>query len=119
MRPPASLSQILEVVCCWDTLRFTRPKEVFLDWICVVAERNFDGAFKAVQVAVIAGSLDTVRSCPCGREFALHAYLVCLMFLHQRNQFLGGPALGLEVIVIRCRSSRVHLYRLSTDDLVI
>jgi hypothetical protein len=31
------------------------------------------------------------------------------VLLHQGNELLGGPALGLEVIIIGGRGSRVHL----------
>jgi hypothetical protein len=31
------------------------------------------------------------------------------VLLHERNEFLGCPALGLEVIVVRGRSASVHL----------
>ena len=48
----------------------------------VVAEADLDRAIEAVQLWVLGGSLG------------------CLMFLHQRDELLGGPALGLEVIVV-------------------
>ena len=52
--------EILKIVGCGDALGLTRSQEVLLDRICVVAERDFDGAFESVNVAVVAGTL--VRS---------------------------------------------------------
>jgi hypothetical protein len=39
--------------------------------------------------------------------------LISLMLSHQRNQFLGRPALGLEIIIVRSRSTRIHLFHTS------
>ncbi len=35
--------------------------------------------------------------------------LVCFVLPHQREELFGGPALGLEIIVIRGRGASVHL----------
>jgi len=34
--------------------------------------------------------------------------LIGLMFLHQRDEFFGGPALGLEIIIVGSRGTGVH-----------
>ena len=85
-------NQVLKIVGGGDTLGFGGTEEVLLDRVGVVAERNLDGPFKPVDVAVVAGAL------------------VGLVLLHERNELLGSPALGLEVIVVGSRSTRVHLY---------
>lgn len=61
------------------------------DWVGIVAERYLDGSFEAMNVSVVAGAL------------------ISFMLPHQRNQFLGGPALGLKVVVVRGRCPSVHL----------
>jgi hypothetical protein len=76
--------QVLKIVGGGDTLRFGGAEEVFFDGVGVVAERDLDGAFKAVDVAVIASTL------------------IGFVLLHERNELLGGPALSLEVIVVGC-----------------
>jgi hypothetical protein len=83
--------QVLEIVGGRDALGFDGAEEVFLDGVAVVAKRHLDGTFEAVEVAVVAGTL------------------VGLVLLHQRNEFFGGPALGLEVIVVGCGCASVHL----------
>lgn len=83
--------EILKVICHRNALRLRGPEEVLHDGIGVVAKGHLDGAFEAMKVAVVA--------CP----------LVRLVLLHQGNELLGGPALGLEVIIIGGRGSRVHL----------
>lgn len=83
--------QILKVISRGDTLCLGGAQEVLFDGVGVVAERNLDRAFKPVDIAVVAGTL------------------IGLVLLHERDEFLGGPALGLEVIVIGGRSASVHL----------
>lgn len=83
--------QVLKVIGGRDTLSLDSAKEVLLDGVCVVSERHLDGSLESVDVAVVAGSL------------------VGLVLLHKRDELLGGPALGLEVIVVRGRSTSVHL----------
>jgi len=39
----------------------------------------------------------------------LRSSLVGLMLLHEREQLLGGPALRLEVVIVRRRGTGVHL----------
>jgi hypothetical protein len=56
---------------------------------------TFDRPIEAMNVTVVASSL------------------VGLVLSHERNQFLGGPALGLEVIVVRSRGTSVHLINMS------
>jgi hypothetical protein len=53
--------------------------------------RTFDRPVKAMDITVVASSL------------------VGFVLSHQRNQFLGGPALGLKVIVVRSRCTGIHL----------
>ena len=76
---------------------YSCTQEVLHDWVCVVAKGDLDWALKAVEVTVVASPL------------------ICLMLLHQREEFLGSPALGLEVIVVGGRGTGVHLYNLSVQ----
>ena len=57
-------------------------EEVLLDRIRVVTKGNLDGSLESVNVAVVAGAL------------------VSLVLLHQGNELLSGPSLGLEVVVV-------------------
>lgn len=77
-------SQILQVISYGESLTFHCSKEVLHDRVGVVAKRDLDWALETVDVSVVASSL------------------VCLVLLHKRNQFFGGPALDLEVVVVRC-----------------
>ena len=77
-------SQILQVISYRESLAFHCSKEVLHDWVGVVAKRDLDRALETVDVPVVASSL------------------VCLVLLHKRNQFFGGPALDFEVVVVRC-----------------
>jgi hypothetical protein len=52
---------------------------------------TFDRPLETMNITVVASSL------------------ISLMLSHQRNQFLGRPAFSLEIIVIRSRSTSVHL----------
>lgn len=88
--------QVLKIVRDGNALSLNSTKEVLLDWVCVVAERHLDGSLKAVEIAVVAGAL------------------VSLMLLHKRKQFLGSPALSLEVVVVGGRSACVHLVAVSS-----
>ena len=83
--------EVLEVVGGGNALGFGSPEKVFLDGIGVVAKGDLDGSFEAVNVAVVAGSL------------------IRLVLLHQRNELLGSPALGLKVVIVRGRRASVHL----------
>lgn len=83
-------NQILKIVSGGDALRFCGPQEVVLDGVSVVAKGNLDWAFESVKVTVVAGTL------------------VRLVFLHERNELFGGPALGLEIVIIRSRCTCVH-----------
>jgi hypothetical protein len=56
---------------------------------------TFDGTVEAVDVTVVASSL------------------VSFVLSHERDELLGGPALGLEVIVVRSRCTCVHLINVS------
>jgi hypothetical protein len=60
---------------------------------------TFDRPLETMDLPVIASSL------------------ISLMLPHQRNQFLGRPALGLEVIVVRSRSTSIHLFHKSATSL--
>ncbi len=82
--------KILEIIRNREALRLSSAEEVLHDGIGVVAKGNLDGSFETVNVPVVAGTL------------------VGFMLLHQRNELLGGPSLGLEVIVVRRRSTGVH-----------
>jgi hypothetical protein len=75
-------NKILKIVGGRDALSLSGTKEVLFDWVSVVTERDLDGSFKTMDIAVIAGPL------------------VCFVLLHKRNELLGSPALGLEVIVV-------------------
>lgn len=83
--------QILEIIGDWNTLRLNGTKEVLHDGVGVVAERDLDGTLESVNVTVVASTL------------------VCLMLPHQWEQLLGGPALGLEVVVVGSGGTGVHL----------
>lgn len=83
--------QVLKVVSDWNALRLGGTQKVLHDWICVVAKRDLDRPLEAVDFGVVAGPL------------------VCLVLLHKRDELLGGPALGLPVIVVRSRRTSVHL----------
>lgn len=83
-------NKILKIICDRESLTLRCPQEVLHDGVLVVAERNLDRPFKAVEISVVAGSL------------------VCLVLLHQRNELLCRPALGLKVVVVRSRSTGVH-----------
>jgi hypothetical protein len=74
--------QILKIVGGRDTLRFGGTKEVLLDWVGVVTKRNLDGSLESMDVAVVAGTL------------------VSFVLLHQGDELLGCPSLGLKVIVV-------------------
>jgi hypothetical protein len=56
---------------------------------------TFDGTVEAVDVTVVASSL------------------VSFVLSHERDELLGGPALGLEIIVVRSRCTCVHLINVS------
>jgi hypothetical protein len=87
--------QVLKIVCGRNALRLGGTKEVLFDRVSVIAERNLDRALEAVDVAIVARPL------------------VSFMLPHERDKFLGCPALGLEVIVVGSRSAGVHLYVIS------
>ena len=83
--------QILEIICSWNALRFGGPQEVLLDWVSIVAKGNLNGALESVNIAIVARSL------------------VCLMLFHKRYELLCSPALGLEIVVIGCGGTCIHL----------
>jgi hypothetical protein len=87
--------QVLKIVGDRNTLSFDGAKEILLNWIAVVAEGDFDWALETVEVAVVTGSL------------------ISFVLLHQRNELFGGPALGLEVIIVGSRGASVHLAEVS------
>ena len=74
--------QVLEVIGDGNILGLSSSQEVLSNRVCIVPKRNLDGTFEAMDITVVAGSL------------------VCLMLFHQRKELLGGPALGLKVIVV-------------------
>ena len=82
--------KILQIVGGRNALGLGGPKEIPSNWVGVVTERNFDGAFETMDVSVVAGPL------------------VCLMFLHKRDEFFRLPSLRLEIVVIRSTSPSVH-----------
>lgn len=75
---------------------YSSPQKILHDRVSVVAKGNLDWAVETVEVAILASPL------------------IRLMLLHQREQLLGGPALGLEVIVIGGRGTSVHLNGVSS-----
>lgn len=83
-------NEILKIVRDRDVLRLDRTEEVLHDRVGVVAEGDLDGTIETVNVTVVAGTL------------------VCLVLPHERNELLGGPALGLEVVVVGSRRTSVH-----------
>jgi hypothetical protein len=76
--------EILKIVDEGDALGLSGAEEIVLYGVGVVAEGDFDGALEAVDVWV-----DRVA-------------LVGLVLSHKREEFLSGPALGLEVVVWSC-----------------
>jgi hypothetical protein len=82
--------QILEIIGNWNVLGLDGTKEVLHDRVGVVAEGDLDGTVETVDVAVVAGTL------------------VCLVLPHERDEFLSGPALGLEIVVVGSRRTSVH-----------
>lgn len=44
-------NQILKIIGGRDTLRLRSSEKVLHDWVCIIAERHFDWAFKAVDVS--------------------------------------------------------------------
>jgi hypothetical protein len=68
-----------------------KKKEKWRFWRGFWEGHTFDGTIEAVNVAVVASSL------------------VSFVLSHERDELLGGPAFGLEVIVVRSRSTCVHL----------
>lgn len=88
--------QVLKIISGGNALGLGGAEEVLLDGVGVVAKRNLDRALESVNVAVVAGTL------------------VRLVLLHERKEFLGGPALGLEVVVVGSRGTGVHLNNIST-----
>jgi hypothetical protein len=83
--------QVLEVISEWNTLRLSGSEEIILDGVGVVAKRYLYRALKSMDVTVVAGTL------------------VCLVLLHEWDELLGSPTLGLEVVVVGGRSTSVHL----------
>lgn len=83
--------QILEIISVWYALRLRGSQEVIFDWVRVIAERDFDGTFETMNVTVVAGAL------------------VRLVLLHEWDELVSGPAFCLKVIVVRCRSTCIHL----------
>jgi len=82
--------QILEIIGDRNVLGLDGTKEVLHDRVSVVAERDLDWAVETVNVAVVAGTL------------------VCLVLPHEWDELLGGPTLGLEVVVVGSRRTSVH-----------
>lgn len=96
MLSTVSSDKILEIVRDWNVLALRGPQEVLHDRIAVVTEADFDWSVKTMKVSILAGPL------------------IRLVLLHQRKKFLGGPALALEVIIVRGRSTGVHLLGVRT-----
>lgn len=74
--------EVLKVISYGETLSLCSSQEVLHNWVGIVSKRYFDRAFEAMKIAIIARSL------------------ISLVLFHQRNKVLGGPAFGLEVIVV-------------------
>ena len=103
--------EILQIVNHRDPLGLSGPEEVVLDRVhacqrsasaaqnqaedSLVAKRDLDGPLKPVSVAVV------------------RCTLVGLVLPHERQKLVGSPSLGLEVVIIGCRSARVHLGQVS------
>lgn len=82
--------QIFQIVRGGNALGFSGTKKVPCDWVRIIAKRDLDRTFKAMYVTIIAGTL------------------VGFMLFHERDELLGLPSLGLEVIIVRGASSCVH-----------
>lgn len=100
--------QVLKVVRDRNVLAFGSTQEVLHDRVfalsamkvlmiklslltCVVAKANFDRSLESMKITIVACAL------------------VCLVLLHQWNELLSSPTLGLEVVVVGGRSTSVHL----------
>ena len=82
--------KILQIVGDWEALGLSSSEEILHNRIGVVAEGDLDGAFKTVDVPVVASTL------------------VGLVLSHERDQLLGGPTLALEIVVVASRRTGVH-----------
>jgi hypothetical protein len=82
--------EVLEIVCGGDSLTLARTKEVLHDWIRVITKGDLDWALESMDITVVGCTL------------------VGLVLFHQRNELLSSPAFGLEVVIVRGRSSCVH-----------
>lgn len=100
--------QVLKIVCDRDVLALSSTEEVLHDGVfassavknvmidrsiltCVVAKANLDGSLESMKVPVVGGAL------------------VCLVLLHQWDELLSSPTLGLEIVVVGGGSTSVHL----------
>lgn len=103
--------EILKVIDHRDALGLRGTKEIILDRVgtarvstfalfltnrggtdcLLVAKRDLDRAFEAMGVPIVRGTL------------------ISLVLLHQGQQFLGRPSIGLEVVIVGGRCTSVHL----------
>lgn len=74
--------QILKVVRDWNILGLCSTQKILGDGIGIVAKRDLDWAFKSMNISIIASAL------------------ICFMLLHEWKKLLGGPTLGLKVIIV-------------------
>lgn len=98
--------EILKIISSGNTLRLGSPQEVLHDWIGIISEGNLDWTFEAMNVP---GKLSAKYNWTSSRYLPVIACsLICLMLPHQWNELLCSPALGLEIIIIRCTCSSIH-----------
>jgi hypothetical protein len=99
--------EILKIIGGWDTLRLRSSQEVLHDGVRVISKRNLDWALKAMNISAMGVRRGPSRLCDQSLP-VIGCPLVCLMLLHERNELLCSPSLGLEVIVVGSRCSSVH-----------
>lgn len=83
-----------------------------LAFYSLVTEGYLDWSFESVDVPLLVSYFSRTRALKNGLVVA--SSLVSFVFLHERKKLLGGPPLCLEVVIVRCRSTRVHLESLSS-----
>jgi hypothetical protein len=66
----------------------------------MISEGDFDGAIEAMNIPRFPVSIPQPINALICALLIVRRSLIGLMLLHERNQFLGRPTFGLEVIII-------------------
>jgi hypothetical protein len=101
-------NKILKIICGRDSLRFGCPKEVLHHRVGIISEGDFDGTIEAMDIPRFPVSIPQRINALICVLLIVRCSLIGLMLLHERDQFLGRPPFGLEVIIIRGRCSSIH-----------